>query len=231
MFTGFPKAYIPFLLSLEMSNNREFFEENREVYARVLKEPLYALAEALGPCVRAIDAGFDTRPSRAVSRINRDVRFSNDKSPYRTYMWVGFRHMGEAREETCGFYFDISATAAHFGCGYYHMQPAYMENLRSRIAQRPGHILAILEEEAFARTFEIKGERYQRKFQPPEGLPPALASLYTHKSVYAEHTIDDIGAVFSPRLKDQIEEGFQILAPFYTLLSECMATSAKEGNR
>ena len=222
MFQGFPEAFIPYLVALEANNNKAFFEENRGLYERVLRDPLYALAEALAPQVLRIDPAIDARPSRAVSRVNRDVRFSKDKSPYRTYQWIGFKRAGESRSESCGFYFDMSVTGANFGCGFYHMQPQYMQNLREKIANHPGHVEGIVSETRFAARFELKGERYQRKFAPPEELPPVLGQLYTHKNVYAEHAIPDLSLLFSPKLADVIAEGFEALIPFYTLLSDCM---------
>lgn len=231
MFQGFPAALVPFLMALEANNNNQFFEENRALYTRVLREPLLALAEALSQTVHDIDPAFDIRPARTVSRINRDVRFSKDKSPYRTYMWVGFRYAGEAREETCGFYFDISATAANYGCGYYHMQPQVMQNLRDRIVNHPQHVQSVLSDGAFAERFAIKGDRYVRKHAPPEGLPEPLASLYSHKNVYAEHSVQPYDRVFSASIADEIKEGFKALAPFYMLLRDCIEKPSKEGFR
>ena len=225
MFQGFPEEFAPFLVTLEANNNKAFFEEHRALYERVLRDPLTKLAEALAPRVLQIDPTIDARPSRAVSRINRDVRFSRDKSPYRTYQWIGFKRAGESRSETCGFYFDMSVSEANFGCGFYHMQPQYMQNLRQKIVNHPGHIEQILSEPRFAELFVLKGERYQRKFTPPEGLSPVLSQLYTHKNIYAEHTLSDLSLLFSPRLADVIAEGFDVLIPFYTLLSDCMEST------
>ena len=222
MFQGFPEDFAPFLIALEANNNKAFFEEHRALYERVLREPLTSLAEALAPCVLQIDPAIDARPSRTVSRINRDVRFSKDKSPYRTYQWIGFKRAGESRSETCGFYFDMSVSGANFGCGFYHMQPLYMQKLRNMIASRPGYVERILSEPRFASLFALKGERYLRMHMPPDGLSPVLSRLYSHKNVYAEHTLADLTALYSPKLADTIADGFSVLVPFYTLLSDCM---------
>lgn len=222
MFTGFPQETPAFFAAIRYNNNREFFEENRHTYERVVREPLIALAEALAPAVHAIDPQLDTRPGRAVSRIFRDVRFRKDKAPYRDYMWIGYRRHGETREETCGFYFDISDTAANWGCGYYHTQQHYMRNLRERIADKPDEVLAVVGDPAFMASFEVMGESYTRQYRPPEGMPTPLATLYRKKNVYAEHHVQALERLHSPALADEIIAGFETLAPFYALLRACM---------
>ncbi|MDR0928099.1 MAG: DUF2461 domain-containing protein [Oscillospiraceae bacterium] len=222
MFTGFSEDMIRFFLMLRVNNNREFFEANRDLYESAVRAPLLALAEALAPTVQAIDPKFDTRPGRAVSRIYRDVRFRRDKTPYRDYMWIGYRRLGETREETCGFYFDVSAEAAHWGCGYYHTEQGYMARLRARILAEPERVEGILHAPAFREQFAVLGDRYVRQHRPPEELPPAAQGLYTHKNVYAEHTLEDMTLLLDPALPERVAEGFRALEPFYWLLRECM---------
>ncbi|MEG0767678.1 MAG: DUF2461 domain-containing protein, partial [Clostridia bacterium] len=146
MFSGFTEEMITFFLGLRCNNNRAYFEENRAVYERAIREPLIALTEALAETVLSIDPQLDTRPARTVSRIHRDIRFSHDQSPYRDYMWIGYRRAGEAREETCGFYFDISAEAAHWGCGFYQENRPAMERLRARMNSAPQQVEGIVTE-------------------------------------------------------------------------------------
>lgn len=222
MFEGFSQETIAFFIALGFNNNRAFFEENRPVYERTVRKPLLALAEALAPTIHSIDPDMDVRPGRAVSRIHRDLRFRHDKTPYRDYMWIGFRHIGETREETCGFYFDISASAANWGCGYYHMQPETMRTMREKLVDDPKPVLKVLTDPAFTKTYALMGDAYVRQHQPPEGMDPALGMLYRKKTVYAEHHVQDMDSLFSPELADTIAKDFQTLAPFYAFLRTCM---------
>lgn len=223
-FEGFPKEMPAFFTMLSFNNTRAFFEENRALYESAVRAPLLALAEALVPVALSIDPLFDARPSRIISRIRRDTRFSRNKSPYREYMWLGFRRLGESREETCGFYFDFSATEAHWGCGYYHAQRGYMDALRASLVRDSEGALAIVTEPRFAGQFNLCGEAYVRQFGPPESLPEPLRPLYAKKSLYAEHTLDDLSLLFKPALADAVAEGFEALAPFYRLLRACMTS-------
>lgn len=222
MPTGFSQDTLAFFAAIRFNNNRPFFEENRQLYEQHVREPLIALAEALAPTVARIDPQIDIRPARSVSRIYRDVRFSKDKSPYREYMWIGFRRVGESREETCGYYFDLSADSVNWGCGYYHMQADTMRNFRAKLRDEPKRVLKIIQNKAFMERFALLGDRYVRQHQPPEGLPEALHGLYRSKTVYAEHHMAPMDELFSPRLAETIAKDFEILAPFYGLLRECM---------
>jgi len=222
MFTGFPREMLSFFAAIRFNNNKAFFEDNREAYEEYVRAPLIALAEALAPVVQEIDPLLDGRAARAVSRIHRDTRFSKDKSPYRDYMWIGYRRAGESSEETCGFYFDISDSAAHWGCGYYHARPEAMQRLRDTMLEKPKQVLKAVAEPAFARTYALMGDSYARQYQPPEGLAAPLKPLYSKKNVYAEHSLEDMEALFSPSLAERIAGDFHVAAPFYNLLRECM---------
>ena len=229
MFEGFSREMVSFFISLSMNNSKAFFEENKHIYERYVKRPLETLCQALGPAVLSIDPLLDVRPARCVSRIHRDVRFSKDKSPFRDYMWVGFRRTGESREDTCGFYFDVSAADAHWGCGYYHVPNETMQNLRNLILEKPDFVLSILEDKKLRSFFSLMGERYVKKFEPPAGMPETLSSLYRMKNVYAEHSIGNMELLFSKDLLGQIAEGFQTLSKFYTMLRDCMTRKTREG--
>lgn len=222
MFTGFTEETIAFFAALKFNNNRDFFEAQKPVFERTVREPLIALADALADTVTEIDPQLDVRPGRVVSRIHRDLRFSRNRTPYRDYMWIGYRHVGESREETCGFYFDLSAEAANWGCGYYHMQPETMRNLRAKLVEEPARVRKILCAPVFASRFELMGDAYVRQHQPPEGMDPVLGLVYRKKSVYAEHHVQRMADLFSPTLAKTIAEDFRVLAPFYKFLRACM---------
>ncbi|MCL1963604.1 MAG: DUF2461 domain-containing protein [Firmicutes bacterium] len=228
MFTGFPREMFAFFAALRFNNNKAFFEENRESYQRFVRAPLIALAEALAPALQAIDPLLDIRAGQAVSRIYRDVRFSKDKSPYRDYMWICYRRVGEPRGGTCGFYFDISDNAANWGCGYYQARPDVMCRLRNMILEKPRQVLAVITAPAFAETYALMGDAYARQYQPPEGLAAPLGPLFSKKNVYAEHHLRDMENLFSPSLAERIIEDYRAAAPFYALLRECMIPKAEE---
>ena len=102
-FEGFPKEYIDFLWELRMNNNTEWFSANRDRYNTLLKEPMKLFADEMAERLNSMGMGETFFP--AVSRANRDIRFSKDKSPYKDRKWVVFNY-GESRwQEKCCYYF------------------------------------------------------------------------------------------------------------------------------
>ena len=114
-FEGFTAETIDFLWELRMNNSREWMEENRDRYKRVLKEPFDSLAAALV----AESIAFGGREMKcSVSRINRDIRFSKDKSPYRASRWVVLYDaalQGTAWKERPSFYFELNPEGLRMG--------------------------------------------------------------------------------------------------------------------
>ena len=94
MFQGFTDETFEFFMAIRFNNNTEFFHSNHDWYQRAVRTPCLELAAALSEAVGAVDDEIELRPNRVVSRINRDLRFSRDKSPYRDYMWLKLRREG-----------------------------------------------------------------------------------------------------------------------------------------
>jgi uncharacterized protein (TIGR02453 family) len=114
-FTGFRPAAFQFLRQLKRNNRREWFEAHRDVYEDELREPVGELLQELDVRLAMIAPELVADPKRAIFRIHRDVRFSKDKSPYKTNVafWVNHRDLGRS-----------AATVVHGGAGlYFHVEP------------------------------------------------------------------------------------------------------------
>jgi uncharacterized protein (TIGR02453 family) len=83
-FGGFRPAAFRFLRDLGRNNDKAWFEANREVYEREVREPMRRLVETLDAKLRSIAPEIVGDPKRSMFRIHRDIRFSRDKSPYKT---------------------------------------------------------------------------------------------------------------------------------------------------
>lgn len=219
MFEGFTQESMQFLFSIRFNNSKAFFEENRAVYERSVKQPLRDLAEALAPCMLAIDAQIDTRPGRVCSRIRRDTRFSHDKSPYRDYVWLSWRYAGEARSESFGMFWDASPDAMRWGCGAYGEDKPLMDALRARMRTCPGELLEILHDPSFASGFVINGPEYKR-LEIPEDVPEALHMLYRKKGFYVQciERPEDYPLIFTSELPGRIAQEFARLTPLYNYM-------------
>ena len=217
MFQGFTDRTFEFFMAIKFNNNREFFHENHDWYEDAVRNPLRELAAEIAPTIEAIDPDLECRPEKVVSRINRDIRFSNDKSPYRDYMWLAFRRPGDARKTTLGAYFDISCQGASFGIGIYSEHRPYMNGLRQRL---------VTDEEAFLECwlpvkdhFALCGNRFKR-MSIPESLSEEAALWYPLRGFWVERDIPDFDLLCSPALVDELKQGFERIAPLYRYLKE-----------
>ena len=212
MFQGYSDETFEFFMAIRFNNNRPFFLENRDWYLRAVREPSLALAQELSGAVEALDPDLERRPNRVVSRINRDIRFSKDKSPYRDYIWLAFRRPGEERDTTLGVYFDISDSGASCGMGFYRENAGIMAGLRARMDIAPEEMLGLWRD---VRDEFVLFPRLNKRMKIPEQIPEELHPWYAARGFYVEKAIDDFDLIRSPALAEEVRHCFAKLTPLY----------------
>ena len=110
MFEGFSKDSIVFLRELKKNNNKQWFESHKSDYEALLLAPLKNLVSDLGDFMLSIDNFFEVTPSvnKTISRIYRDTRFSHDKSPYKTSLWITFKRPQKDWKDAPAYFFEIN---------------------------------------------------------------------------------------------------------------------------
>jgi uncharacterized protein (TIGR02453 family) len=131
-------ATLRFFRNLSRHNRKEWMDANRERYRSDVVQPFRALLAALAPAALKLHPGFDTAGRTGVnfSRINRDTRFANDKTPYRTQMYLTFPDPAAADEGTTQLYVGISAEAVTAGFRAYAMGSAKKSRLTQVVQPR-----------------------------------------------------------------------------------------------
>ncbi len=215
-FAGFPRQTQAFLRELAANNHKGWFETHREDYVRLLHDPLRHLAVALSEPLLAIDPGLVTQPGKVVSRIHRDVRFSRDKSPYKTTMWLTFKRPVKDWQDAPAFFFEIGPASWRYGMGYYDASRATMDRVRRVIETRPGKFRQAVAFLKNQERFVVEGESYRRSLH--EGLPEDLSSWHQRKSFYVACNRNISGVLVRPGLANELAAGFGFLAPFYRWL-------------
>lgn len=216
MFRGFTSRTDEFFMAIRFNNNMQFFHENHDWYEEAVRGPLKALAEDLGPAVELLDPRLERRPHRVVSRINRDVRFSNDKSPYRDYMWISFRPPHTESSGVLGLYFDISAEGSSYGMGIYDENRPLMNGLRRQLAADAEPFLEAARP-ALA-EFTLCGQRFKRMKIPP-GVPEEARPWYALRGFWIEKDLTRAD-ISTPVLVDEISRGIALMTPLYRFISE-----------
>ena len=212
MFTGFTDETFEFFMAIKFNNNREFFLQNHDWYARAVREPALALSAELSQSVEKMDDDLERRPNKVVSRINRDIRFSRDKSPYRDYIWLAFRRPGVRRSTTLGVYFDISADGASYGMGFYDENRPLMDALRRDLVNDPDTFLKLWRD--IRGEFTLHTNAFKR-MKIPDNIPEEAKVWYNLKGFYVEKELNDFSLLKSPALADEVNSGFEKLIPMY----------------
>ena len=215
-FTGFSRDSIQFLVELALHNDRSWFQPRKSDYERLLKEPLEALCLALGERFEARGLPLRSDPAKSPFRIYRDLRFSADKSPYKTHVSASFPWTGEGGG--VGAYFHVQPGEVFAGGGMWHPEPARLAAWRRTVDTDTKTVRAAIEDPQFKATFgNITGDQLTRV---PKGFPadhPA-ADLLKFKDVTFGRPISDEEA-FSPNLPDLLADTFAAAVPVLRLLA------------
>jgi uncharacterized protein (TIGR02453 family) len=135
----FDKSLFTFLDDLKSHNNREWFQKNKDRYEQDVKEPLLDFISDAGPGLRKISKSViaDPRPvGGSMFRIYRDVRFSKDKSPYKTMASAHFQSGGKGVHGP-GYYLHLQPGECFIAGGMWMPDPKALQMIRDRIADKP----------------------------------------------------------------------------------------------
>lgn len=225
-FTGFRREAIQFLADLAAHNERAWFQPRKAEYERLLKKPLEALVAELAERFAARGIPLAADPGRAPFRIYRDVRFSKDKSPYKTnigasFPWVGEHAPGSAGEAAVhgsGGYFHLSPGDIFVGGGMWHPEPARLAAFRRTVADDPAAVHRAIDDPRFKAMFgSVSGDRLSRA---PQGFPqdhPEVELLKLKDVTFGRRLSDD--DAFSADLPDVIADSFAAGVPVMRLLA------------
>jgi uncharacterized protein (TIGR02453 family) len=168
----FTPALFDFLRELRAHNDREWFQANRSRYERDVRTPALLFIEAIAPELKRITRHVvaDPRPvGGSMFRINRDTRFSTDKSPYKTALAMAFAYEGAARHSPLpGFYLQIEPGDSFAGGGVHMPDTATLTRIRDAIVARSSTWKRIVEAPDLAPLFTDDGELLKRT---PAGYP------------------------------------------------------------
>ena len=221
-FRGFSKETVAFFRGLKRNNSRDWFESHREIYENHVLEPAKAFVVAMGRRLKEISPNIVAAPkvNKSIFRLNRDTRFSSDKSPYKPNLGIYFWEGPRSRMESPGIYVHLEPPTFLLGAGYY-MFPDWLLERYRRAVLHPKYgkeLASILKKIAEKTDFEIGGRHYKRM---PSGYDPSHpnASLLLHNGLHAgwETTVPD--KLFTPGLVDYCFKKFKPLAPLHRWLS------------
>ena len=218
-FEGFPPSTLQFFADLKENNDREWFAANKLTYLSDVVEPAKAFILALGGMLTGLHPGinFDTRTNGAGSmfRIYRDVRFSKDKSPYKTHLGMVFWLGSGKKTESAAFYVGVSDEGADVFAGMWQFPKETLAAYRKAVDDpAKGDELAAILENLRNTGYEIGGDTYKRV---PRGFDPEHphVALLKHSAVHAGISRLDSALVTSP---DFLPSVFEHCVNYYPMV-------------
>lgn len=194
--------YVAFFRGLEQHNTTAWFDAHRKDYERNVKKPFEALVAAMIARIARLEPDVKIAPKDAISRINKDVRFSKDKTPYNVHLSANISPYGKKNKAWPGFYFQIGTKLAVYG-GAYVLEPPDLARVRKAIAKDAAGFARVCKGKAFVKAFgAIQGEK--NKVLPPELRAAAEKEpLVLNKQFYFQAELDPKW-ITSPKLCDEL---------------------------
>ncbi len=207
-----------FLKNLEKNNNREWFQDHRKWYDESRENFIEFASEILEKLKLIQNDLLHTDIKKCILRINRDIRFSKDKRPYKNYFGAGFGPGGRSSGRV-DFYFQIQPNnQSMLGAGMWEPGPENLAKFRQEIDYNPAELKKIIEDKSFRSYFkEISGTQLKTK---PKGyaIDHPEIELLRYKELFFLMRFLDIEAT-SENFIEQIIEGCILLKPYQDYLN------------
>jgi len=225
-FAGFSPKALMFLRQLAKNNSRDWFQPRKQQFVELLQQPMLELIELILADLRSFAVDHVLEPKRAMLRIYRDVRFSKDKSPYKTNIAAMFPRAGLGKTTGAGYYLGISPEGVEIAGGVYMPGPPELAALRQASAADPETFRQMLASKPLVKLMgECQGEmmtRVPKAFEPDH---PG-ADLLRRKQFFYFLTLKPEAAT-SPGLDKTITKCFRQMAPVIDYLNEILLRSAR----
>jgi uncharacterized protein (TIGR02453 family) len=234
-FPGFSAEALRFLRRLRRNNRKDWFERNRAVYETAVRDPMRALVEEMDVRLARIAPELMGDPRRSVFRIHRDVRFSRDKSPYKTNAACQFYHMdagrGAGRDAdgaAAGLYFQVADGECFAAGGLWMPARPALNRVREAIDQDPEALDELVRAPAFRRRFrELTPEAVLSRMPRGYAESHPAAGWLRYQSFTASRDMPE-REVLSPRLPDILARDFAALVPLVRWLNQAIGYSSRD---
>jgi len=217
MNTIIPQKVFDFLVELKQNNHKDWMDANRKEYLaneKILKQ-FYTEVEAKL-------AKTDEIAKRKIFRINRDIRFSKDKTPYNVHRSASFSRAGAQRRG--GYYLRIEPENSRMAGGFFSPEPADLLRIRKEFEIDSSEIRAILNNPSFKKAFGGFNKEYAVK-TTPKGFSkddPNI-DLLRLKSFFVEHRFTD-AEVLAEDFQENLVQHYSLLRPYFDYMSDVLTT-------
>ena len=220
-FNGFSKDTVKFLKALEKNNDKAWFDAHRQDYEQHYLEPAKQLVTALGPGLKKISSSIEAQPkvNGSIFRINRDIRFSKDKTPYKPHIDLWFWEGDERSFGSSGFFLRLAPKQLILGAGLHRFDKEQLKGFRSGVddEKRGKALVTAIKRVTDTGEYEVRGESYKKV---PRGFDPQhpRAALLRHGSLHAVLEQKLPAEIHSPAFVEYCLRHFKAMAPIHKWL-------------
>ncbi len=216
------KTSLDFLKTLSKNNDRDWFNAHKDKYLQA-RENMIKFADALLIEMSMHDKIETTSGKKSLFRIYRDIRFSNDKTPYSCRWSGGFQRA--TKKLRGGYYFHIEPGKSFLAGGFWGPEPADLKRIRQDISLNHKEWKKMLANKSLKAAFNgMEGEQIS---SAPKGYSkddPAI-ELLRYKQFIFRHSLTD-KEVLSPDFVKQVSDTFKKMRPFLDYMSDVLTTDA-----
>ena len=185
----FTQDYVDFFTELAFNNEKSWFDKNRKRYELSVREPFKEFTMQVISEIQKFDKTVGhLEPKDVMFRINRDIRFAKDKTPYNTWLSAYIAKGGKRSEdESAGYYFRFAVDSVMLGGGLHYPSREKLTSIRRKIAKNPDELQKILRSKAYKEYWqgEVRGE--ENKVIPKEFKEAAESEPLIKKKGFSFH--------------------------------------------
>ena len=220
----FTKDFIDFFKELSQNNNKKWFDQNRKKYEKFVKVPFHSFVERMIEKIEDDDPEMKITPAESIFRINRDIRFSRDKTPYKTQMSALISRTGKKDKGFPGIFFSLGAKNIMIYGGSHSNEKDRLYSLRKFISEHLDTFEKLLDDPMFKHKYGgihgNKNKRIPAEFNEAAEKQPLLFN----KAFYYFAELD-AKLILDPGLGDIFMEYYQAAKPMREFLISAISNS------
>jgi len=223
-FSGFPSEGLQFFRDLANNNNKEWFTAHKQDYTDYIQAPAQEFVLALGSELRKISPSIEFAPSSSrgsIMRIYRDLRFSKDKTPYKTHLGITFWDGKHSKLENPGYFFHMNSESAYLYGGLHMFSKPILEAYRQAVVDNNlgPKIQSAIDAVGSSKDYEVDGEQYKRVPRGFDAEHPR-ADLLLYKGIWSRSPKMNSDELTSPALLALCARHAEAMAPLHHIMVE-----------
>jgi len=217
----FTQDFIDFFNELKENNNREWFHANKKRYEQSVKIPFENFIQDMIFKIQEDDENLMTTPKESIFRIYRDIRFSKDKTPYKTQASAVIVNGGRKNYTDPGVYIEVSSSGIKFYGGIYQMSKEQLQNVRESIVSNLDEFNNLISNKDFKKKYgKIQGEQHKR-------IPAEFKEVYITQPLIANKQFYYFGKIdpkkiTSKNLTDHLMKYYHTAKPLNQFFKEAL---------